>query len=198
MNQNAERILSISKHLGLAHIGSCLSVLTILEEIYDNKEPKDKVLLDNAHAHLAHLVVRYPETAESMVRKDNYFIEQSIKENGIHCDRKAGCDASGGSLGHALGIAIGMSITNPQSMIHVIVSDGSIMEGSNWEALRLINDLKLYNIIIYCNFNGYTAVSAYNSDLIEKRMLSFTKQVKFYHTTNGEGFNSIEGHYKKL
>jgi transketolase N-terminal domain/subunit len=190
MTNNEQRIIDISKRLGLAHISSNLSCLPILEEIYANKAPEDKVLMGNAHAHLSHLVVKAMSVDE---------IEQSIQENGIHCDREAGCDASGGSLGHALGIAIGMSIANKKIKIHVITSDGEMMEGSNWEALRIIEDKWLDHIQIYCNFNGYTAVSEYDTGEIEDRMRPFNiGNMKFYHTSNGEGFSGLEGHYKKI
>ena len=190
MSQNEERIIDISKLLGLAHIGSCLSCLPILEEIYENKAEDEKVLMDNAHAHLAHLVAQ-DYTDEH--------IEMMIKGVGIHCDRKARCDASGGSLGHALGIAIGMALANKKQKIHVIVSDGSIMEGSNWEALRIIQDMQLDQIHIYCNFNGYTAVSKYDSRELEERMQPFSiGNIRFYHTSNGEGFEGLQGHYKKI
>src|ERR1035437_2635506 len=147
MNKQKE-ILRISKKLGLSHIGSCLSVLPILEEIYKIKNPKDKVIMGNAHAHLSHLLFTNPKKAE-----------QLIKSYGIHCDKRAGCDAYGGSLGHEIGLSIGMALVNRKRNVYCIVSDGSMMEGSNWEALRIMSDLGIRNIKIYCNFNGYTAVS---------------------------------------
>lgn len=190
MNKLKKRILEISYKHKLSHIGSCLSVLPILEEIYRIKGIEDKVLMDNAHAHLAHSL---------FIEKEYGFMpELHIKTNGIHCDRRSGCDASGGSLGHALGIAIGMTLANPKIKIHVVVTDGSMMEGSNWEALRIIQDLELYQIVIYCNFNGYTAVSKYSSRLIEERMKMFTSKARFYHTDNGKGFKGLKGHYKIL
>ena len=136
-----DKILEISKKLGLSHIGSCLSVLPILEEIYLKKKPEDKVQLCGAHSHLAHLVVRYDMDKLWVGADDNLIygkIEDIIKEHGIHCDRKAGCDASGGSLGHGIGISIGYALANPDITVYCIVSDGSMMEGSNWEALRII------------------------------------------------------------
>ena len=164
--------------------------MPILEEIYATIREGDKVLLDNAHAHLAHLIAQ---------EYTDEHVEMMIKGVGIHCDRKARCDASGGSLGHAIGIAIGMSKANPKIKIHVIVSDGSIMEGSNWEALRIIADNKLDQIHIYCNFNGYTAVSNYRSEILEKRIKALEiPNMKFYHTNNGEGFEGLQGHYRKI
>ena len=184
---NRDKILYISKRLGLSHIGSCLSVLPILEEIYRIKKPQDKVVLSNAHAHLAHLITRTPyysdETIEDLIKKD------------IHCNRGAGCDASGGSLGHGLGISIGYALAGYN--VHCIVSDGSMMEGSEWEALRIIGGLG-FPIKIYTNFNGYTAVSHADFYTLKTRMSQFVKGIEFRQTDNTEGFRGVQGHYQIL
>lgn len=186
-----QRILKISKDKGLSHIGSCLSVLSILVEIYEKKNPEDIVILDNAHSHLAHLVVK--EKYEGLD-----CIEKLIEDHGIHCDRAAGCDASGGSLGHGIGIGIGMATATRSRNIYVIVSDGSMMEGSNWEALRIKRELKIDNLYIYCNFNGFTAVSSVDKYTFERRIKTFCPDVQFKWTKNGEGFEGVQGHYKTL
>lgn len=190
---NKERILSISKKLGLSHIGSNLSCLTVLEEIYAKKKPKDLVILDNAHAHLAHIIVKDIFSIEPMIKA-------SIERHGIHCDRQAGCDATGGSLGHGLGIAIGYALADKKRDVYVIVSEGSMSEGSSWEALRLIEDLSLQNIKIYTNFNGYSAVAKVNSDTLTARMRGFIRivPIEFRYTENGEGFDGVQGHYRVL
>ena len=187
MSPIEKRIREISKKLHLTHIGSCISILPILKEIYENKKPNDKVILDNAHAHLAHLLFINPQNAETL-----------IKQYGIHCDRRAGCDASGGSLGHGIGIGIGMALVNRKRKIYCIVSDGSMQEGSNWEALRIKQQLKLKNLIIYCNFNGYTASAEVDRDDLVRRMNIFCNDIHVRYTQNGEGLEGIAGHYKTL
>ncbi len=181
------KILEISKKLGLSHIGSNISILSILEEIYSKKKPKDLVLLDGAHAHLSHLMFTDPDHAEEL-----------IKKYGIHCDRRAGCDANGGSLGHACGIAIGMALVDKKRTIYVIISDGSSCEGTLAESLRIIKMLGIKNIKIYANFNGYTAVEKVDINYWEQFIKGFGVPVIFHRTNNGEGFEGVEGHYKKL
>lgn len=228
MKQLVDRILQISKDKGLTHIGSNLSVLPILEEIYEKKKPEDKVVLCNAHAHLAHLVVKLNksfeedkkykpnivnnlhETSSGIEYDENAFDEEFvdkayirrtkeiIEKYGIHCERSAGCDASGGSLGHGIGISIGMALSDRTKDVYVIVSDGSMQEGSSWEALHLANDLSLTNLHIYANLNGYTAVQQVDQIELEERILAFNPDVKIYFTQNGKGFEGVEGHYKRL
>jgi transketolase len=197
--KNKERILEISKKHHLAHIGSCLSVLPILEEIYQKKKPQDKVVMDNAHAHLAHLVIMEEDTrgdSTGLIRGID--AEEMLKAYGIHCDRQAGCAASGGSLGHGIGISIGMALTKRERNIFCIVSDGSMQEGSNWEALRIKEQLHLDNLHIYTNFNGYTAVAKIDPYRLAARMRAFTPiTVRF--TDNGlPELQGLKGHYINL
>ena len=178
-------ILRISKKLGLTHIGSCLSILSILKEIYSTKESEDIVGLSGAHAHLAHL----------MFLRGNP--EKLIKKYGIHCDRKAGCDITGGSLGHS-GIAIGMALADGNRDVYWIETDGSLQEGSAWEALRIKRQLKLDNLKIYVNMNGFTAVAKIDKNDLTKRLKAFCPNIRIRYTENGKGFNNVGGHYKKI
>lgn len=191
---NAQRILAISKQLDLSHIGSNLSCLPVLEEIYAKKKPEDIVILDNAHAHLAHLVVR----TESPVKSLDDHIKYLLEGFGIHCDRKAGCGASGGSLAHT-GIAIGYALADPDRMVYSIVSDGSVCEGSFAESLRIAKMLNIKNWEIHANFNGYTAVQKIDIDYFEQWIKGFGFPVKFHRTDNGlPELDGINGHYDKL
>lgn len=185
-----EEIIQISKDLKLSHIGSCLSVLPILEKIYAEKKLEDKVGMSNAHAHLAHLVVM----------EHNGLIVNSkelIEKYGIHCNQNAGCDVSGGSLGHT-GIAVGLALSDRSSNVHWIESDGSVQEGSFWEALRIKKQLNLDNLKIYVNLNGFTAVEVVDREDLSARIKAFCPEAEIWHTSNGEGFNSVEGHYKTI
>ncbi len=184
---NKERILSISKELGLTHIGSNLSCLPVLEEIYSIKKEGDIVGLSGAHAHLAHLMFTDPDNAGELIKKD------------IHCNRESGCDISGGSLGHAGGILLGMALANPGKTHYLIITDGSAQEGSEWEALNLIRKLKVKNIKVYANLNGYTALAKEDRDNLSKRLKAFLPSIEIRYTDNGlPELDGINGHYDKL
>lgn len=195
MNQLENKILEISKRHKLSHIGSCISVLPILVDIYQVKQPDDFVVLSGAHAHLAHLVVM-----EKYKLVEN--IEVLLEKYGIHCDRKAGCDVSGGSLGHAGGNAIGLALANPQKTVYWVTTDGALEEGSEWEALQIIQDLGISNIQIHVNMNGYTAVKELTKAqrvLLEFQLQSFAGDYcTIWNTKNGEGFEGVQGHYKTI
>ncbi len=190
MNDLLKRILKISYENGLAHIGSCISVLPILLEIYNKKKPEDLVILTAAHSHLAHLIVKGYDDIE---------IKRLIKKYGIHCDRQAGCDASGGSLGH-LGIGVGMAIANPNITIWAITTDGSSNEGSELEAMRIKTALKLDNLKIIVNMNGYVAVEKINRDLLSSRLRAFCPDIDIRYTDfyGIKALDGINAHYKIL
>src|SRR3990167_10094706 len=100
-----ERIIEISKELGLSHIGSNLSASEVLKEIYEIKRPQDLVIMDEGHAHLAHLVAREKyEDLENVTELINH---------DIHCNKEAGCYVSAGSLGLAGAVALGIAMASP-------------------------------------------------------------------------------------
>jgi transketolase N-terminal domain/subunit len=189
---NKDRILAISKKLDLSHVGSNISCLPVLEEIYAKKKPEDKVVLDCAHSHLAHLVVR-----EQYAGLEDSLAEELIAKD-IHCNRAAGCDASGGSLAHT-GIAIGYALADPSRMVYSIVSDGSVCEGSFAESLRIAKMLNIKNWEIHANFNSYTAVQKIDVDYFEQWIKGFGYPVIFHRTNNGlPELEGINGHYDKI
>ena len=107
---NKERLLFLSYKHKLSHLGSCLTALPIIESIYANKKSSDIFILGEGHAHLAHAVVM-----EACGGKD---AEEELEKWGIHCDRRAGCDTSTGSLGQGIAIATGMAISERSKNVY--------------------------------------------------------------------------------
>lgn len=166
-------------------------MLPVLEEIYAKKKAGDIVGLSGAHAHLAHLITRTPlyadETVEELIKKD------------IHCNREAGCDMSGGSLGHAVGTGLGYALADRSRDVYIVITDGSLQEGSEWEALALKKRLKVDSLKIYANFNGFTAVQEIDRDELSARLRAFCPDAEIRYTDNGiKELQGLNGHYDKL
>ena len=152
------QIIEISFKNRLSHIGSCLTAVDIIDEIYKKKKPDEKFVLSAGHAHLAHLVVMNSLSEISVIEPtDIEHMEHIIKDYGIHCERKAGCDVSTGSLGQGLPIAVGMALADRTKNVYCLISDGELSEGSIWEALRIIKEQNIHNLGIVINANGYGA-----------------------------------------
>jgi transketolase len=193
------RIIDISYRHNLSHLGSCLTAVDIIDEIYARKRGKDRFVLGPGHSGLALYVVLekyYGINAESLLLKD-----------GIHpCfSRINKIDCSTGSLGQGLPIAIGMAIADKSRNIYVLESDGSMMEGSNLEALRIAADNNIKNLYILFNFNGFSAYQYIDIPMLKKRIKSFVNNkipyIKFYDTNMDEypeWIRGLQSHYKVL
>lgn len=179
------KILEISKELGLAHIASSLNAYPIIEEIFQIKKPDEKFVLSNGHAGLALALVMYGDRAIEFVREN------------MHASSDW-CDCSTGSLGHGLGIAVGMALADRTKNVYCMISDGECAEGSIWEALRIAKEQKLSNLKIYCNANGWASYQMVDLDDLENRIKAFGFPVDFRRTVNMEGFEELKGHYRKI
>jgi len=112
---------------------------------------KDIFVLSCGHAGLALYVV-----LEKYLKHD---AEELFEKHGVHPNRdiENGIWCSTGSLGHGLGIAVGMALADRKRKVYCLLSDGEMMEGSVWEALRIAREQRLDNLKVYLNMNGYGA-----------------------------------------
>lgn len=187
MKELKQRVLDVSYEHKLSHLGSCLSAVDIIDHIYSIKEPDERFVLSAGHAHLAHLVV--------MEKYEGIDLKEAL-EHGIHCDVKAGCDVTTGSLGMGLPIAVGMALADRSKNVYCLISDGECTEGVIWEALRIAQEQGLNNLHVYCNANGYAAYQEVDVDLLEKRLHQFFPVEVI--RTNNEPFEGLEAHYKVM
>ena len=149
--QLKKRILDLSFKHKLSHIGSCLTAADIIDEIYDIKKPDEKFILSSGHAGLAlYCVIEEYEGVNA---------EQAFLHHGVHPDRCTSCHlyCSTGSLGHGLGIALGMALADRSRNVYCLISDGECSEGSIWEALQVQREQKIDNLYVCANINGYGA-----------------------------------------
>jgi transketolase N-terminal domain/subunit len=191
LNKLEKRILDISYKKKLAHLSSCLTAVRLIDHIYLVKKHDEPFILDNGHAGLALYVV-----LEKFHFKD---AEQLFDKHGVHPNRDAQdlIYASTGSLGHGIGIAVGMALADKTKDVYVLTSDGAMTEGSNWEALRIAGEQRLENLRVTVNANGHSAYEKVDADLLEVRMQYFYPS--FIAKTNLLDFpdwlQGLAGHY---
>lgn len=177
--QLRRKLLTIINKIHTSHIGSCLSVIDILDAIYKIKKRNEKFVLSNGHAAAALYVV---------LEKYKYINNANLTEYGVHPDRneKKGIDVSTGSLGQGLPIAVGMALADRKKNVYCLISDGEYTEGSIWEALRIIHDQKIKNLKVIVSANGWGAYDPIDTKILKKRLQGF-------------GFNliKINGHQPK-
>lgn len=187
------RIVELSYKHKLGHIGSCLTAVDIIKEIYDQKTLGDKFILSNGHAGLAlYVVLEFIGNSKAHDGEDLYYMdaESMLEEHGIHpCNSKnftgetPTIDCSTGSLGQGLPIAVGMALADKTRAVHCLISDGECGEGSIWEALRIIDELGIDNIEIYVNINGYAAYKTVDTIKLSKRLREFLDGIRLRYTS---------------
>ena len=194
-NDLKRRILELSFKYKLSHIGSCLSAVGIIEEIYKTKQPNEKFVLSSGHAGLAlYCVIEKYEGIDA---------EKIWLHHGVHPDRCDECHlyCSAGSLGHGLGIAVGMALADRTKNVYCLISDGECMEGSIWEALRIKVDNDVDNLKVYVNLNGYTAYGELDKDeLVEKLVMFGVDRENIKRTTVEQlpFLKGVDAHYKVM
>lgn len=149
-----------------SHIASALSIVDILAVLYGDvmtispNEPKlqnrDRFILSKGHA----CVALYAALAET-----GFFPKKELETYGQdfswlmnHISHKvAGVEFSTGSLGHGLPFGAGKALA-AKSMrkdwhVYVLLSDGEMDEGSNWEALMFSAHHQLNNLTVVIDYN---------------------------------------------
>lgn len=172
VNSVKKRFLDICYRNKLLHIGSGLSCIPILHEIYEKKKKDDIVVLSMGHAAIAlYSIIEefYPNiSAEMLYKKHGVHPNRDVK-NKIFC--------STGSLGIGITISVGYALSNKDRNVYCIISDGECGEGSVWESLRFIQENNLKNINIYVILNGYSALGSINKEYLKKRLYSFYENI---------------------
>jgi transketolase len=159
------RILELSQRLNALHVAPAFSCLEIVDTIYyglmrRNNEGKsdDTFILSKGHGALAQFAVL--EELGVMSKNDLDTCCHPEGRLGGHPDYGApGIEASTGSLGHGLPMALGICLAEQElrhnSTVYVVISDGELMEGSTWEAILLAPSLGIRNLVVFVDLNDF-------------------------------------------
>lgn len=152
---------------GAGHIGGSLSAMDIMILLYykylniDPQNPdwedRDRFILSKGHAGIgfAPILADKGFIAKELLTEYNH----TGSSLGIHLDslRVPGVDASTGSLGHGLSIALGMSLAarlqKKPLQVYCLLGDGECNEGQVWEAAMAISHFNPGNIITIVDRN---------------------------------------------
>jgi len=146
------RILEKGIETGHGTFGPAFSCLDCIKYLYDNvlRDGIDKFILSKGHGDMALFAV-----LESKGKKPTWTVHLDYNES-------EGIYATTGSLGHGLPIGLGRAfaykLQKKEGKIYVLLGDGEMEEGSNWEAFILANSLNIDNLVILIDWNKYQAV----------------------------------------
>ena len=187
---------------GMAHLASCYSCLEILYTLYVKKvlryreedpawKERDRFILSKGHAGLAlYGVMMRAGLLEEKVY-DSY-LQPGSPIGGEPCLRDSKwVEATTGSLGHGLPMAVGMAAAlkadqNP-ARVYVVLGDGECEEGTVWEAAMSASAFQLDNLVVILDCNRIQKM-----DFVEKTIGSVNWKEKW--TSFGWNVEETDGH----
>lgn len=194
-----KKLVNFIYRIGMGHLGGELSMVEMAVALYykylnyDPKNPKmedrDRFVLSKGHCSETLYTIFSDLGMYTMDYMVEHFETLDTAKFGMHCNRKY-CEAievSAGSLGHGLPIALGLALGARKQKkswrTFVMVGDGELDEGTNWEAIMAAGHYQLGNLVAIVDNNklqmtGPTSqvmshgdlaarISAFNWDVIE-------------------------------
>ena len=150
-----------------AHLGGSLSCVEILTVLYFHTlKTGDMFILSKGHA----------ASTLYVVLNDLGKIPDSVLfelEEHPTLNKDYGIEATTGSLGHGLSIALGMAIADREKISYVLMGDGECDEGQIWEAARLASELGIKNLTGIVDCNSWQGLKNTNHKLLDKRFQAF-------------------------
>ena len=165
------KTIKLSCETGAGHLApslSCLEMLVVLFNDYlkfdkDNvfDDSRDRLIFSKGHGAYSYYVILNELGIIPNYEIENFYSNSSLK-GCLTYNPKYMLEASTGSLGHGLPIAVGMAqsfkMQKKKNKVICIVGDGEMQEGSNFEALQLASRFKLDNLLIIVDGNKLQAM----------------------------------------
>lgn len=199
------KTIELSCNTGAGHLApslSCVEMLTVLfrdflkynkSDAKDNN--RDRLIFSKGHGAYSYYVILnelgFLPDQELETFYDGATIKGCLTQNLDYM-----IEASTGSLGHGLPIAVGIAkafkIQGKSQKVVCIVGDGEMQEGSNFEALALAYRFKLDNLLLIVDGNKLQAMDkvedvGLDNDRLGKVLNAYT-----------DHFSHIDGHNETL
>lgn len=206
LQQKAKQIrrdlLTASYNAGACHIGSSLSCVDIMVDLFYNKMKEDDLFIFSKASGVA--------TYYSILADKCYFPKEDISyylKNYPECSKEVpNVLHSVGSVGHGLPISVGLAYSNPNKNVYVLMSDGECQEGVNFEASLFARQHKLNNLFVIIDNNKIQACDFTDDVLNMETAFKFYKDTlpncEIVETIKGQGVSFMENrpewHYKNI
>ncbi len=187
------------------HTGGSLSEVEILVALYfkhmniDVANPsmidRDRFVLSKGHSTPGYYCV---------LAKRGYFAEEELKgfdkldsilQGHPSMTTTPGVDMSTGSLGQGLSIGIGMALGGKQKgldyKVYVVVGDGEMQEGQNWEAIMYAGANKVKNLIGIIDYNK-VQLTGTNDEILSLAPLDEKMKAFHWQVVNCKDGNDID------
>ena len=152
---------------GSSHVGSALSMADIIAVLFgqvlrlDPQAPdwtgRDRFILSKGHAGACVYAALAERGFFPVAHLDRHYQNGSNLSGHVSHKGVPGVEFSTGSLGHGLGVGGGMALQlrrlGGDQRVFVVLSDGEMDEGSNWEAILFAGHHKLANLTAVIDYN---------------------------------------------
>ncbi len=203
VRKNIVRMIKAGK---AGHAGGALSAADIVTALFFKvmrvrpEEPKwpdrDRFVLSAGHKCLALYAALCERGFFDASLLDTYGSLHSKLPGHPDMYKLPGVECNTGSLGHGLsiagGMALGLKMSGKDSKVYVVMGDGELAEGSNWEAIAAASNHKLDNMLVFVDRNGLQiggrTVDVMNYEPLHERWKSFGWSVR---EIDGHDFHHI-------
>lgn len=189
-------VVSNSYKVGACHIGSALSCVDILVDLYWRVLKKGDVFLFSKASGAAALYCVLAEKGYFPKSKVAYY----LKHYPLASREVPGVIHSVGSLGHGLPVACGLALADRKRKVYCLISDAEMQEGTFWESLLFKWQHNLRNLKIIVDANGLQACG-WVDDILTIPIIE-DEDIKVVRTTKGKGVsfleNEVGSHYLNL
>ncbi len=214
-NKYRLKILDLIYKSQKGHIGGSYSIIDLLSYLYlsGNLDHVNKRKINPYVDNICLLSKGHCAIAQYVILEDLKYIKKSdlIKFNlnggilGEHPDLNInGINVNSGSLGHMLSYSAGISYDRykkkNKNKIYIILGDGELNEGSNWEAFIFLKEYNfLHNLVIIIDFNKYMTLKETRKTISSSLIKNFfgDKDINFFHV-NGHNFFEIDKIFSKI
>lgn len=197
-----KKLLVASYEAGACHIGSALSCVWILADLfYKRRIEPHQFFFGKASG-----VATYYVILSELKWFSEKMISVYLKKYPLPSVQVPGIKHSFGSVGHALSVAAGAAYANREKQFYVLLSDGDCQEGSTLEAALFIHHHDLRNLTVIVDNNKHIACGRTEDILKMEPVWNYLREcipnLEIVDTIKGEGVDFMqdkyEWHYKNL
>ncbi|AWB85686.1 transketolase [Mycetocola zhujimingii] len=163
--------LNMGEVQGQGYVGQALGSADIMAAVYADQlrfrpdepewEGRDRFLLSTGHYAIGHYAALAEAGIVPVDELDTYGSDDSRLPMSGMASYTPGMEISGGSLGHGLGVAVGMALglrfQGSDARVFNFLSDGELDEGSTWEAAMGAHHHQLGNLTAMVDINALQA-----------------------------------------
>ncbi|WP_457749352.1 transketolase [Sulfurimonas sp.] len=198
-----KKTIELSCRTGAGHLASSLSTVELLTTLFNEylqfdledakDEKRDRFLMSKGHGGYAYYVILHELGFLPKEELENFNTDKASIMGCLIQNNDYMIEASTGSLGHGLPLAVGMAqsfkIQNQTNKVICIVGDGEMQEGSNFEALMLAYRFKLDNLLVIVDANELQAMGRVGDVGLDNNRLS-----KVLNAFIDKNYFDIDGH----